>query len=182
MYMLIHVLAITNLNTPKVTWGKCGPNRTGIERIRALSLSLTTGIYCLPEREPRHTMLKDVLKAYLNPFRSKGAGIKTQKLISRRARFKVLTLTPKCTLFVSSEMGNFAALLMALHCLLENSPWHTSVEWRYCYSMRCQHNILLLNVLQECRGGHQGYLRITGCTNCSGTAIYKGIFFFFILI
>lgn len=43
--------------------------------------------------------------------------------------------------------------------------------------MRCQHNILLLNVLQQCRGGPQGYLRITGCANCSGTAIYKGTFF-----
>lgn len=45
--------------------------------------------------------------------------------------------------------------------------------------MRCQHNILLLNVLEECRGGCQGHLRITGCANCSSTAVYKGVFFFF---
>lgn len=74
-------------------------------------------------------------------------------------------------------MDNFEALLTALHCLLENSPWHISVEQQYRYNMRCQHNILPLNVLQEHRGECQGYTRITGSANCSGTAVYKGIFF-----
>lgn len=43
--------------------------------------------------------------------------------------------------------------------------------------MRCQQNLLPLNVSQERRGEPQGYVRITGCANCSGTAVYKGIFF-----
>lgn len=89
----------------------------------------------------------------------------------------MLTLIPKCMLFVSSEIDCFEALLTALHCLLENSPWHISVAQQYRYNMRCQHNILPLNVLQERRGECQGYVRITGSANCSGTAVYKGIFF-----
>lgn len=152
------------------------------ENPSSASVGLTAGKYCLPGRGPRRAIWKDVCKTCLTQSKSKDAGIETQNLISRRTRFKVLTLIPKCMLFISSEMGNFAALLLAVHCLLENSPWHTSVEQQYCYNRRCQHNILLLNVSQECRGGCRGYLRITGCANCSGTALYTKVFFFFILI
>ena len=62
------------------------------------------------------------------PSHSLDAGVRSQKLTSRRTQFKMLTLLPKGMLFVSSEMGNFEAFLMALHSLLENSPWSVVME------------------------------------------------------
>lgn len=175
--MLIHTLAIINIHTSKVARGESRQNRIRTQRIGAPSLSLTTAPYRLPGREPRHANVERHLQNIPNSAKSKNAGVKRQKLISRNTWFKMLTLIPKCMLFVSSEMDRFEALLTALHCWLENSPWHISVEQQYRYNMRCQHNILPLNVLQERRGECQGYVRITGSANCSGTAVYKGIFF-----
>lgn len=64
----------------------------------------------------------------------------------------MLTLIPKCMLFISSEMGNFTALLMVLHRLPENSPWPISVEEQRRYSVGCQHNILLLRSAGDSAG------------------------------